>query len=68
MYSIVMYQCNKVYSHFKRYVMDVLKYKIGCGNKTFRLNKNSLISSSVALKVKKIGLMQNFKDLCIYSS
>ena len=40
--------------------MDVLKYKIGCGNKTkitFRLNKNSPISSSVALGWLK-------KDLC----
>ena len=55
MYSIVMYQCNNVYSHFECYEMDVLKYKIGCGNKTkitFRLTKNSPISSSVALKVK----------------
>ena len=71
MYSIVMYQCNKVYSHFECYEMDVLKYKIGCGNKTkitFRLNKNSPISSSVALRVKKKRLMQNFEDLCIYSS
>ena len=60
MYSIVMYQCNKVYSHFELYEMDVLKYKIRCGNKTkftFRQNKNSSISLSVALKVKKIGLM-----------
>ena len=43
-------------SHFECYEMDVLKYKIGCGNKTkitFRLNKNSPISSSVALRVKK---------------
>ena len=71
MYSIVMYQCNKVYSHFERYEMDVLKYNIGCGNKTkitFRLNKNSPISSSVALRVNKIRLMQNFEDLFIYSS
>ena len=55
MYSIGMYQCNKVYSHFDCYEMDVLKYKIGCGNKTkiaFRRNKNSPISSSVALRVK----------------
>ena len=55
MYSIVMYQCTKVYSHFECYEMDVLKYKIGCGNKTkitFRLNKNSPISSSVALRIK----------------
>ena len=34
MYSIVMYQCNKVYSHFESYEMDVLKYKSGCGKKT----------------------------------
>ena len=56
MYSIVMYQCNKVYSHFEHYEMDVLKYTIGCGNKTkitFRLNKNTPISSSVALRLKK---------------
>ena len=56
MYSIVMYQCNKVYSNFERYEMDVLKYKIECCNKTkitFRLNKNSPISLSVALRVKK---------------
>ena len=55
MYTIVMYQCNNVYSHFECYEMDVSKYKIGCANKTkitFRLNKNSPISSSVALKVK----------------
>ena len=47
MYSIVLYQCNNVYSHFECYEMDVLKYKIECGNKTkitFRLNKNSPIS------------------------
>ena len=70
MYSIVIYQCNKVYTHFERYEMDVLQYKIGCGNKTkitFRLNKNSPISSSVALRAKKIGLIQNFEDLRIYS-
>ena len=62
---------HKIYSHFECYEMDVLKYKIGCCNKTkitFRLNKNSPISSSVALRIKKIGLMQNFEDLCIYSS
>ena len=61
-------QCNKVYSDFECYEMDVLKYKIGPGNKTkitFRLNKNYPISS---LRVKKIGLMQNFEDLYIYSS
>ena len=49
MYSIVMHQCNKVYSHFECYEMDVLKYKIGYGNKTkitFRINKNSSIPSS----------------------
>ena len=55
MYSIEMYQCNKVYSHFECYEMDVLKCKIGCGIKTklkFRLNKTP-ISSSVALRVKE---------------
>ena len=33
----------------------MLKYKIGCGNKTkitFRLNKNSPISSSIVLRLK----------------
>ena len=44
--------------------MDVLKYKIGRGNKTkitFRLNKNSPTSSSVSLKVKKKGLCITLK-------
>ena len=54
----------KIYSHFECYEMDVLKYKIGCGNKTkitFRLNKNSSISSSVySTQGKKLGFMQNF--------
>ena len=62
MYSIAMYQSNKVYSHFECYEIDLLKYKIGCGNKTkitFRLNKNSPISLSVVFR-GKIGLMQNF--------
>ena len=50
--------CNVQYINvpFECYEMDVLKYKIVCGNKTkltFRLNKNSPISSSVALRVKK---------------
>ena len=71
MYSIVMYQCNKVYSHFECYEMDVLKYKIGCGNKTkitFRLNKNSDFIKCSTQGKKKKRLMQNFEDLCIYSS
>ena len=47
--------------------MEVLKYKIGCGNKTkitFRLNKNSPDSSRVALRVKNWAYA-NFK---IYAS
>ena len=62
MYSIVMYQCNKVYSHFECYDMDVLKYKIGCGNKTkitFRLNKKLTYFIKCSTQGKKIGLMQN---------
>ena len=57
MYSIEMYQCNKVYSHFECYEMDVLKCKIGCGIKTklkFRLNKTLLFHQVyIALRVKE---------------
>ena len=58
------YQWNKIYSHFECYEMDVLKYIIGCSNKTkitFRLNKNCYFIS-VALRVKN----RAYAKLCFF--